>query len=765
MRKAAVITLSLFFLFAALFFVLHLSFPLPSLPAYSKVIYDRKGEVVHAFLSPDDKWRLRAEKHELTDKLKKAILYKEDKWFYYHPGVNPFSIIRAAVNNLVQRRRTSGASTITMQVARLLEPKQRTYINKLVEIFRALQLEWVYSKDEILNMYLNLAPYGRNIEGIKAASLIYFNKMPNHLSAAEIALLCIVPNRPSSLQPGRDNALLLDERNKWIKKFLKHRIFSKAEAADALNENLPTKFYPLPRLAPHFAIRLKDFGPENLYTTIDLEKQRRCEEITKQYIQSIYHKGIKNAAVLVIETLSGEIIAYVGSADFYNATDAGQVDGIRAVRQPGSALKPLLYGLCFDAGLFTPKSVLTDVPCHFDGYVPENYDNLFRGYVTLEYALENSLNVPAVKALDVLGKEKMIAALKRCGFSAIASREKKLGLSLVLGGCGVTLEQMTNLYRVFANDGKFSSLKFTKFSAQNFSYDTILSPSSCFMLSEILSKTTRPDLPANWESSHKLPRIAWKTGTSYGRRDAWSIGYNKNYTIGVWVGNFSNEGSPDLSGAATATPLLFQLFNTIDYNSPNEWYAMPKECGVRMACSRSGLVPSAMCKHSVIDYFIPLVSSNATCNHISELKVNPKEDISYCNNCLPQSGYKSIFVENHPPEMLRWYRENNMPIKPTPPHNPLCERIFRDNAPRIISPRNGNEYLIEKNEPQPISFLAECEDGVQFIYWWVNNRFVAKSKSGEQIFQSLPEGFHKISCSDDKGRNTDIWIKITEVNL
>lgn len=748
-----------------IFLLLNYIFPLHYTPNYSTLIYDSKGKVIHAFLSPDDKWRFKTEQHEISTNLKKVFLNKEDKWFYYHFGVNPFSIFRATFNNLVYRKRTSGASTITMQIARMLQPKQRTYSNKLVEIFRAIQLEMKFTKDELFEIYINKVPYGGNIEGVKAASLIFFNKSPEHLSLGELTALSLIPNRPSSLRLGINNIEIEAVRNKWLNRFEKEKLFLKPSIDDAKLESIKAERRDLPRFAPHFSNRFRNTVSYNIHTTINLEQQRKCESLVKDYINTLRYKGIQNAAAMVIENSTGKVIAYIGSADFNNNADAGQVDGIRAVRQPGSTLKPLLYGLCFDEGIFTPKTIIADVSSNFDGYVPENYDSKFHGNVSVEYALENSLNIPAVKALNILGKEKMILALKQCGFSSITKNEKRLGLSLILGGCGVTLEEISNLFRTIANKGVYTPIHYienTKTTAQK---DTILTASATFMLSEILSKIARPDLPVNWESSKKLPRIAWKTGTSYGRKDAWSIGFNKNYTIGVWVGNFSNVGAPDLNGAAIATPLLFQLFNTVDYNSPNQWFNMPRECGIRSVCSNSGSPPAFFCKNLVTDYFIPLVSSQKTCTHLIEMKVDAKEQISYCNECLPKVGYKKVLYENYSPEIIRWMEENHIGYKKIPPHNPDCSKIFNSNEPKIISPINGNEYYLEENNPQPILLNCEAAADVEYVFWWVNNKLVKKAKANENVFFDLPEGSVKISCADDKGRNSNIWVTVKKVNL
>ncbi|MFN8321144.1 MAG: penicillin-binding protein 1C [Chitinophagales bacterium] len=774
--KAFRVVLVVILLLVAGFFLLHWLFPLPDRIAYSTIVLDRKGEVIHAFLTRDEKWRMKTELSEISPVLKKSLIYKEDKYFYYHPGINPLALGRAVVMNIVKMKRTSGASTITMQVARMLQPKNRTYRNKLTEIFRALQLEWRYSKDEILQLYFNLVPYGSNIEGVKSASVLYFKKNPDHLSLAEVTALSIIPNRPSSLRIGWNNDRIVTERNKWLKRFEADRLFTAKEIADALDEPLTAKRSEVPKLAPHLALKLKKkTGLEIIRTHLQMQMQQKIEKMTGDYVSGLHTLGIYNAAVVVVDNRTHEVITYLGSADFNNQQDGGQVNGAHAVRQPGSALKPLLYGLCIDNGWMTPKTMLEDVPVNYNGYQPENFDSRFNGYVTVEYALENSLNIPAVKALNDLGTDKLIAKLEDCEFKQIKRDEKKLGLSLILGGCGVTLEEMTGLYCTLANNGVYHPLRFSQSEPpsqpdkkQPLPVDTgvqILTPSANFMITEILSKLARPDLPVNWEQSSHTPRIAWKTGTSYGKRDAWSLGYNKNYTVGVWVGNFSGAGVPELSGANIATPLLFKIFNTIDYNSSNEWYAMPKDCGLRLVCSETGRVPNSYCTNTVMDYFIPLISNSMPCDNRREVAISADEKISYCKNCLPLNGYRKRMYKVVPPEMQSYFDENHIAYEKIPPHNPACDKVFTEGAPVIRTPKNGTEYFISKTEPEKLQLSCDVTSDVKTVYWYINNQFYQQAGAHERLFFTPGEGQVKISCSDDKGRNSDTWITVRWVNL
>lgn len=734
-------------------------FPLPDKVDYSTIITDRKGNVIHAYLTPDQQWRMKTELHEISDLLRKAIVEKEDKWFYYHPGVNPFAIGRAMVYNIFSGRRTSGASTITMQVARALEPRQRTYTGKLVEAFRAFQLEWKYSKKEILQLYLNLVPYGGNIQGVKSASVLYFSKNPDHLSLAEVVALSVIPNRPSSLVMGRSNEQIIIERNKWLNRFRRENLFPEKDIADALDEPLTARRQEAPKQIPHLAYKLKKSGAPVIDTYIDLNTQQKTEKLVSDYVRTLKFINVHNAAVVVIDNSTNQVVSYVGSANFYDSTDGGQVNGAAAIRQPGSTLKPLLYGMCIDAGIMTPKTILADAAINYNGYAPENYDRKFNGYVTMEYALDHSLNIPAVKSLKKLGKDRFVQQLSQARFRQISEDRRKLGLSLILGGCGTTLEELTALFAAFAREGQFIPPKYTA-ADTGYASVKILSPAANYMINEVLSKVNRPDFPLSWSSTEKLPKIAWKTGTSYGRRDAWSIGFNRRFTVGVWVGNFSGEGSPDISGAELATPLLFRIFNTIDYDADKDWFDQPADCAIRKICSVTGLPPGDHCENLVTDYYIPLVSSNQHCQHMQEMMVNPGENISYCKNCMPADGYKKVLFASVDADMQRWMDDHKILYKKPPPHNPGCEKIFREGAPMIISPSANAEYLIDRKNPEPLQLGCTAGTDVDKVFWYINDRYYKSSQARDKIFFTPEEGPVKISCTDDKGRNRDIWIRV-----
>jgi len=339
-----------------------------------------------------------------------------------------------------------------------------------------------------------------------------------------------------------------------------------------------------------------------------------------------------------------------------------------------------------------------------------------------------------------------------------------LGLSMILGGCGATLEELTGLFSAFANDGVYVHPSYT----QNDTARTakkIVSAAASFMITDILSRVNRPDFPLNWQATEHMPKIAWKTGTSYGRRDAWSIGYNKNYTVGVWAGNFSGVGAAELSGANVATPLLFKIFNTIDYDSDAEWFDLPADCEQRKVCGETGLLPTDHCNNIVMDYFIPMISSTKQCDNRQEIMVSPDGKISYCKSCVPETGYKKKWYKMIDPEMQAWMGENKIAYEKIPPHNPNCEKIFKEGLPVITSPTNTTEYLINKKDREPLQLACKTSNDVTRVYWYINNKFYKAGAAGEKQFFVPEEGPIKISCTDDKGRNRDIWITVKYVDL
>ena len=472
---------------ALLFFIGNWIFLLPVEKLHrppSTLVLDRHGEWLRAFTAPDGSWRIpiRAQhasplQDQISPKLRTTVLTYEDRWFYYHCGINPISVVQAAIDNIKARRVVRGASTITMQVARMMEPKDRTVRNKLIEMFRALQLELTYSKDEILTLYFNMAPYGGNIVGSAAAARIYFNKPQRRLSLGEAALLAAIPNSPTLLRPDLHPKNARRAREKVLRRLIKYGKITRQEFREALSEPIPTKRHSMPFKAPHLTrllsledknhvilneVKLPHSKRDRIYSTIDTEIQELSERILRGHLAPLRREGISTGAVVVMDTRSREVLAMVGSYDFFDRRGEGQVNGAIAPRSPGSTLKPFIYALALEHGLITPESLLHDVPIDYSGYSPVNYDGANRGYVTAREALAHSLNVPAVNLYAQLGNEGIYSFLKRAGISTLPESKEHYGLSLILGGCEVTLLELTTLYAGLANFGKFAPYRLTR---------------------------------------------------------------------------------------------------------------------------------------------------------------------------------------------------------------------------------------------------------------------------------------------------------------
>ena len=751
--------------FVLLFLLFDRLFPVPlQRLEYSTVVVSSDGSVLSAYLSKDEKWRIKIRREDIPEGLKKAFIFKEDKYFYYHPGINLIALTRAFFQDIRARKVVSGASTITMQVARMLNPEPRTFINKFKEIFRALQLEKHFSKQEILEMYFNLLPYGGNVEGLKAASLVYLHKNPVDLSPAEIATLMIVPNNPNHFKLGINNPTIVIERDKWLKRFAKAHLYKQSEIDQALTEPLVAKRGAMPRNAPHLCNRMVKQMKDKDYiqTNIDFNTQKRTQQVVSDFVQKLALWNITNASAIVIRNKDHAVVAYIGSADFNDIKNQGQVDGANALRSPGSALKPFLYAMSFDEGIATPKTILYDVPCNYDGYQPHDYDLTFKGKVTVEDALLNSLNVPAVKMLSKMDVNAYIGLLENGGCHSLVNQEKKLGLSLVLGGCGLKLWELAGLYVALANNGNFSPLRWTKDQPDGKSFQ-LFSENAAFMISHILTEMSRYDVPANMEGAEDFPKIAWKTGTSYGHRDGWCVGYDDKYTVGVWVGNFNDAESPELSGASCAVPLMTKIFSTLSVYNNFNWLKFPKGLGVRWVCTETGKIPGTYCPNQVLDYYIPGVSSTETCDHMQLVYVDQKEKYSYCKTCLPAKGYKEKLYPDYPPEMIAYFELYHIPYQKIPEHNPNCTRVVSDNSLSIEYPVNGTEYLLMKDESHELKLKCSASNDVSQVYWYVNDKYIARSKPDDAVFFKPDDGRLKISCTDDKGRTANVHISVKEI--
>ena len=528
---------------------------------YSKVVLDRKGEILSVFLNNEEEFHIKYD-GEVPETLKIAVINYEDKKFYSHSGVDYPRILKSFFNNITGGKKM-GASTISMQVVKLLEPKKRTYFNKLVEVVKAYKLESKFSKEEILKIYLNNVPYGSNIVGYSGAIKMYFNKEVKDLSYAEAALLAVLPNSPGILNLKKNNDKLETKRNRLLKTLLDRKLIDERQYKFSLLEKFPNKIYYYEKKAPQFSIFLKNKYPEKIIkSTLDYNLQKKLEKIVHDYSNAMKDVGINNAAVLVVNNKTKEVLAYVASQDFYDKRNNGEIDGLQAKRSPASLLKPFLFALSIDDGLIVPDSIYPDVPIYFGNFYPKNSTNTFTGMVKIEEALIKSLNIPFVKLLSDYGVDRFYYFLEN-NDNYPEDRFDKYGLSLILGTREMRPVDIGKLYIGLANYGKVSNLKYTLTEDKPKEYQQF-SRGASYLTLDTLSKVVRP---GNENLYSEQRPISWKTGTSYGMKDAWSVGVSPDYTVLVWLGNFNQKSIFSLSGVETAGNLLFKVFNIVDINS------------------------------------------------------------------------------------------------------------------------------------------------------------------------------------------------------
>ena len=742
-------------------------FPLPKERLHKPTatfVYSRDKNLLGAFISSDYYWRKPVALKDISPLLQKSVLSCEDRWFYYHPGVNLFSLFSAAIDDIKARHIVRGGSTITMQVARMMEPKERTIGSKIIEILRALQLEMHYSKREILELYFNLAPYGGNIEGVGAASYFYFGKTPLELTASQAALLTSVPNSPNNLRPDINLRASLAARNRVLGVMYQRKVISKAKYREALDEEIVSRKITPPLLAPHFTrdLALDNLGKTEIVSTLDLKIQNICEGVAQNYKADLLSRNITNVAAVVIKNQTAEVLAMVGSLDYNDRGHQGQVNGATAPRSPGSALKPFLYALALDKGLISPNSILEDLPVYFAGYSPENYDKEYRGAVSAADALRLSLNIPAVSLLSEVGQPEFYKLLKSGGLSTLFRKDYEYGLPIILGSCEVRLIDLATLYSSLARGGNYIPYH-TKLHELPGASTNLFSSASSYIISEILTELQRPDFPSSWEFSPNIPKVAWKTGTSYGRRDAWSVGYNPEYTVGIWVGNFTGEASPDLVGADAAAPMLFEIFNSISARNDAGWFAQPSSVSSRLVCSVSGAPPNEYCPSTVEELYIPGISPMSQCEIHKGVLVDSLSGYRLCRFCADGKPAITRVFESWPPKMATWLVKAGRVITPIPEHNPQCTGTYAGEKPVIISPVDDVTYIIRKYVPlseQEITLEASVASSARTIFWFVDGELFGKVRPGEKLFYMPQTGDHKLVCSDDEGRSKSITIKI-----
>ena len=549
--------------------------PLETAASSSRLVLDRDGRLLRAYTTPEGRWRLDAKPEDVSATYLSLLLAFEDRRFWTHPGVDPLALCRSMLQAVRHGRLISGGSTLTMQVARLLRGSPTHSIAaKFQQIADAARLEWTLSKREILSLYLKLAPYGGNLEGVRAASLAYFGKEPQRLSIAEAALLVAIPQSPEARRPDRGYESLLEGRNRVILTAAAAHAITDADARGAVSQPAPRGRRDFPALAPHISDRLLAARPDEpvIATTIDRTLQEAAESIARRNAVGFGEKI--SIAALIVNNRTGEVLAHVGSAGYFDDTRLGAIDMTAAVRSPGSALKPFIYGLAFEDGLAHPETLIDDRPARFDGYAPANFDNTFRGTVTVRTALQLSLNVPAVKVLSEVGPVKLAARFRDAGMPFTLPRN----LTVALGGAGLTLENLTTLYVALARGGSVIPIRYQKQSGGPewgaADAPALLQPAAAWYVADVLrGAPTPPNVTPGM--------VAFKTGTSYGFRDAWAAGFDGEYTVAVWAGRADASSAPGLVGLRVAAPVLFELFGAIGPHRAPFAAAPPNVIGVR----------------------------------------------------------------------------------------------------------------------------------------------------------------------------------------
>ncbi len=728
--------------------------------AFSRVPWKiADGRVIHLALTPDGKYRMLDTAGESIRDLIEATLLQEDRHFYSHLGFNPLSIARA-VWGVVTGERLGGGSTVTMQYARLrFGLHTRSVWGKAEQILRAVQLERHFSKKEILEAYLNLAPYGANVEGVGAAGWLWCGKAPDQLTLRESVALAVLPQSPTRRCPKRtgENAALAQAQ---------FRLMQRVQAAHGLRADALDAQFILrpeakpPREAPHLARRLLSHSSEQVVrSTLDVAQQHTMEQALTNYIAHKRQIGIRNACALLVHAPTREVLAYAGSAEFLNEDIHGQVDGIQAHRSPGSALKPFIYALALQQGLIQPRTLLRDGRTAFGSYNPENFDRQFIGPIPAEDALYLSRNIPAVALTQKLAAPGLYGFLRQSGV-ALRHPASHYGLSLALGGGEVSMEEMAGLYASLAGDGCARPLVYnnSKESTQDSESTRLLTPEACFLTRETLR-------PREGEPNFDDREVSWKTGTSHGFRDAWAAGIRGDYVLIVWIGNFSGKGSPSFIARECAAPLLFDLFHQL--RLPLHHQDPP--AGVKQVelCAVSGQLPCPHCQHRLRGWFIPGISPIAPCSIHREVFLDGQTGLRVTAND-GRPGLRREVFEFWPPDMLELFRQAGLSRREAPPLEPSARAFAaaeRGGAPHITSPRAALVYTLRAGDArrQTIPLRSDTAPGVRKVYWFAGQQFLGASAPAEPLLWQASPGSWKLQVLDDHGRTATCDVRVEMV--
>ena len=729
---------------------------------FAQVVVDRSGQPLRSFADSQGIWRYPVSLDQVSPHYIEALLNYEDRYFYQHFGVNPLAVMRALYQRITTGRFVSGASTLTMQVARILQPHERTFSGKLAQMFRAMQLEWHYSKEEILTFYLNYAPFGGPIEGVQAASYVYLGKSANQLSHSEAALLAVLPQAPSRYRPDRHKQLAKTARDKVLDRLLAQQVWSEQVVQEAKQEPVWASYQTRPMVAPLLARRLSQHHPEQalIKSTVDFELQANLEQMLKQHIER--HDEQVSAAILVVNNADMSALAYLGSADFLNEERHGFVDMITATRSPGSTLKPFIYGMAIDQGLIHAQSLLFDVPHSFAGYRPKNFSDAFSGPVSVSQALVRSLNMPAVQVLEHLTPETFYITLKNAGLDIHLPEQAKPNLSLALGGGGVTMEQLVGVFASLGNQGQAGTIRYTPTSEHNIF--PLLSEGAAWIVQHTLAQASLNN-QLNRRQLMKSPGIAFKTGTSYGFRDAWVLASNAEVTIGVWVGQPDGSFLPENSGRQAAVPLLNQVLAIL----PEQWHRPvepPMTVAETMICWPLGLqaklqtADACQQKRSalLLDGMAPQTLSDPMNQLYATERLSLLLDADTGLRVTPDCAMGETVVQSQvvwPLVLDPWLPHHHRRQQLLPPFHPDCLLTQSDNQ-LAITGIHDQAILYPEVTASAVSEIAlELVGSSGNNYWFLNGRLLDQSDS-QLVLKDLSPGEYELQVIDSSAQTATL---------
>ena len=720
---------------------------------YSTVVTDRNEELLGARIASDGQWRF-PPRNTTPEKIKECLITFEDKHFYHHWGVNPFAIGRAFYQNVKNKRIVSGGSTLTMQTIRLARNESRTFREKLIEMIWATRLEFRASKEEILSMYISHAPFGGNVVGLDAAAWRYFGHSADDLSWAESAMLAVLPNAPAMIHLSKGRKTLLDKRNRLLKQLLEKKTIDSSTYELAISEPLPDEPHPLPQIAPYLVSRFyQERNGEYSRSTINKGIQTQIEDLAERWSNEFRRSDIRNLAILVIDIPSNQVVAYCGNVHFDQKQGGNQVDVIQAPRSTGSILKPFLYYAMLQEGSLLPDMLLPDVPVNINGFTPQNFSMQFEGAVPASEALARSLNIPAVTMLQRYGVPKFHSFLQQIGLKTINRSSSHYGLSLILGGAEATLWDVTNAYAMMGRSllqlPQTSCSLLLPTSRITESTDPF-QPGAVWQTFDALKEVNRPE-EIDWKSIPSMQTIAWKTGTSYGFRDAWAVGVTPRYAVGVWVGNATGEGKPGLVGAQTAGPVLFDIFNLLPSSS---WFTRPAGIFVEAeVCRKSGHLKGRFCDETDTLLVLPAGLRTEACpyHHLVTLSADESQRIyENCANTEPTLR-KSWFTL--PPVWEWYYKQHHPEYKPLPPFKAGCGEDTFQPMQFIYPPMNARIKLPKQLDGSKGFLTVELahNNPNATVFWHLDETYQAQTQDFHKISLQPAAGKHSLTAVDGEG--------------